>query len=240
MSISCLKSVNCADSSEVIKKALYRLKSDQEGAVLINTFEDQGAKILIANIGDLETAAKVSLKDKIIWMNPNNLKSEEEVLDNLVFELFNFSQIAKIKDLTYESKSVDELVEGLEKLEYLSAIKTKQLVSKILGPNAEFECKHIPETFKHFYALQQLTGHSERIAKRYRPNEVFRGSFAHPLASLDELAREYLHGLLYCFLRGDMEEGLNFTSLRSAVSTQASSDPTCRLVDDCCKTLFPS
>lgn len=232
MSISSLNSVYFGSDSPRIIEILELLEKDEEGRALIQVLNDK--KITIRPSEDDFT--RWSWIKNVIELGPKALKSPADTLAYLIFELNNAIQTFDFQKVILNSKTVDELVEGIERCEYISAIKTNRLVINILGGDQEFFYRHVPESFKHHYALQQILGHSQDIAAKYRPDEPYMGT--HEINKLDQKGKELLYALFYSHLRREDETEYNkYLKIRGAISN-LKDKPNYQQLHTCCVSLF--
>ena len=207
MSIAC-KGRNPSDFfsayPDSMKLTVNKLCSNSDALLLLDSIKKQLGKISI-QIGDCnDQKALWSWKDKRITLSHtlscSNLKAY------CLFELYNASQTTDFERVAKEAESVAVLVEKFERLEHQSALKTQEMTRKIFDPKL---CSDFDYTFREFslhYALQQVLGHSGNIAKKYFPNQRYRGTFCYSLSELTSKEKELLYSLLYLYLRrGDQK-----------------------------------
>ena len=187
-----------------------------------------------------------SWKERTIKIDPKQLKnSEANTIATIVFELCNALQTPRFERMIAKEPNVEDFVRSFEKTEYHSAQLTKELVPQIIGKEADFDFQHISPNFTLHYALNQIDGHSEWIAKAYFPTQSYRGTLHHPLSDLNQYARELLYSLLYCQIRGTTllltgeSTPIGFTQIMCALKASSKTDLTAKKVLECAKDLFP-
>ncbi len=165
----------------------------------------------VGSVG-LEVSDCEGFKAKWCWGDRKILLSSQFFRDteankvaSLVFELSNAFQTSRFKELVRnkDQYGVEAFVRAFEEIEYDSAKITQRIAGQILGSDKVYDFKLISQKFSEHYALNQISGHSEWIAKKYFPEKAYRGTLACPLSELDESARSHLYNLLYFRSLGD-------------------------------------
>jgi len=229
-----------------LESTVSKLFSNEKLQRILQVVERQVGKIKIEVTNCNGNKALWSWKEKTIKLDTSLLNgSAENQLAYLVFELFNALQTSEFKRLVEETSDVEELVLNVEILEHKSALKTKEIIPQIVGESAEFAFKYIDPEFKYHYALDQISGHAEWLARSYFPAQSYRGNLFHPIASLDKKARELLYALLYYKMRktpipkkDKSSQDINFDKIMSALKENSPFDTTTRKVLDCANHLF--
>ena len=191
---------------------------------LLTKIEAQHGKFKIEMADCGECKACWSWKKNTIELDPRLLEdTEANRIAYIVFELYNAFQVAHFQSVIKDYQDVDPL---------------------IIGQDTEFEFKHVSPEFSYHYALNQVTGHSERIATMYFPRQKYRGTLYHPLEALDQSARELLHNLLYCHVRkrGVRLDGqanpVSFDEIVKALENHSKQNPTYKKTLECAASLF--
>lgn len=176
-------------------------------------------------------------KDRVVVLS-REFKELPEIdqIAYIAFELYNLTKGEEFEVLIQGSASVDDLVRAVERLEHGSALQTQELVKKHFGANVDYELKHVAPNFDSFYALEQLKGHSQWIAKKYRPHETFHGTIAETVAKMmpDE------HDSLYSLLHAEHHDPGRFKKLYAALTSASKEDSSWANVYQCAQTIFSS
>ena len=213
---------------------------------LLKTINSQVGKISIEIIAHQKEKALWNWNEKKIKLNASFVSSSREnKIAFLIFEFYNASHTCNFIKLIKNAKNVEDFVKHFEKIEYLSALKTKKVAITILGRCTEFDFKYVYQDFSLHYALQQISGHSEWIARQYFPSKNYRGTLYHPLDKLDIKARKCLYSLLYYYLRDGEKDNknnsgnTNFDTVFETIKKRSSENPICKKVLECAIPLFP-
>lgn len=187
------------------------------------------------------------LKSRTVKIDTSVLKkSEANIIAYIVFELINASKTTDFKAIIANVNDVENFVRSIEQVEYNNGLSTKKIVSKIVGTEADFDFKHICPTFDLHYALDQIKGHSERLAKTFFPSNEYRGTLAYPLKELDRTSKEVLYELFQLKVectagpKGiSKSKSPNFEDFVNALSERAKTDPAkYKKAYECSKALF--
>jgi hypothetical protein len=228
----------------VLESTMSKIFSNEEMQRYMQVIERQLGGINIEVADCRGNTALWSWKKKSIKLDNFLLKgSEENKLGYLIFELFNALQTPEFERLAEKHTDVNQFVLDVEKLEHGSALKTKDIIPQILGENAEFDLKYVDPEFRYHYALDQISGHAEWLAKRYYPEQTYRGTLFHSVTTLDRKTREILYALLYCNNRKTqvskkLDPDLDFDEIISDLNASASSDESSQKALDCANHLF--
>lgn len=173
---------------------------------------------------------------RVIVLSPKfDELSKHDQFAYIAFELYNLAKADRFEKVIQTADSVDILVRDIELLEHDSALQTQELMKRVFKNCVDYELKHVDRNFDSFYALEQLEGHSQWIAKKYRPNEEYRGTIADKLEGLSSEDRETLYALLYAH-RHDPE---CFEELYQAL-TSMSHDSNWAKIYACAEKIFSS
>lgn len=184
-------------------------------------------------------------KERTIKVHPDLLSdSKVNQVAYLVFELFNAMQTQQFEKAIEEAVDVNSFVASFEKLEYVSSLSTQKILLELFAGEAESDFEYICPRFREHYALNQIQGHSEQIARAYFPSESYRGTLYHPLQKLDPIARDLLYCLLYSKITGKPVRikgsirAFNFEEIFSALQRHAGAKDSYQKALDCANHLF--
>lgn len=204
---------------------------------------DQVGKIQI-KIADCEGhPAKWCWGDKTIKLDPKLHRSQADLIASLVFELFNALQTAALEKAVETSSDVEKVVCSIEKIEYNSALLTNAAMKLIRVGDSEHDFSHVSSTFNIHYALNQISGHSEWLAKAYCPDQKFKGTFPIPLSELTQESRQLIGHLIRAKELGSQKivcgKKVGFEDYIDALKQKAGSNDTYKKVLECINSLFP-
>ncbi|CRX37661.1 hypothetical protein [Estrella lausannensis] len=221
-----------------LQPALENLCRHPDAIHILDKVVDLHGKIAIVHGQDYERAATWDWNTKVIALNTQLANSSlANRVTYVLFELCNAAQTEEFIQIINHVQDPEELVRNIEKLEHQSALKTRSIALSIFGEHAEFDLKHIHTDFNLYYALEQISGHSEEIAKRFISNpRDYQGNLYYPLSELHQAARNYLYALLYYNLH---KNDLAFTHFLDILRAGASADDSERKAVDCALLLFP-
>ncbi len=195
--------------------------------------------------GTKEAKALWCWKERMIKIHSDLLKdTKANQAAYLVFELFNVLQTPQFERAVAEAADVDSFVASIEKLEYASALSTQRFFRQHFEKNVEFDFKYVCPNFHEHYALNQISGHSECIARSYFPSASYRGTLCHPLQDLDDTARQLLYCLMYSKMTGKMisvargSKPVGFKEILHALERHAASNDSYQKALECAQDLF--
>lgn len=117
-----------------------------------------------------------------------------------VMEVCNAVFCSRYESVIRSATNIEAYVEGMEFVEFEIVQKASTLIKEIKKKRPELEgCRqiHCFSDFRRYYLVQQLMGHSERYAARYRAlhdeedKTLYRGTWKHPIKTDEE--RQCLH-----------------------------------------------
>lgn len=177
---------------QAIRPVLDTLLTRKEVRKLMQEVVNQLGKISI-EVNEKAAPACWNWKDKKIKVHPTLTQEgkERELISYVIFEMCNAKRTHSFQSLS-RLEDVDSFVEAFERLEHAS-----YLDARALDDNPHFGSF---QDFEKHYSLQQLAGHSERVAKAYFPDSSYRGTLQTPLEELSPeqkaLGKIYLQCLL--------------------------------------------
>jgi hypothetical protein len=177
---------------------------EQLSSPIERIYANPALRALINQIGEIQIKiadceghpAKWCWGEKTIKVDPNLHETEPDMIASLVFELFNAFQTPALKKAVDTKADVEDLVRSIEKIEYHSAILTNAAMKSTCLDGVEHDFFHVSPDFEIHYALNQVAGHSEWLAKTYCPDQKLRGTLAIPLSELDREARQLIGHLI--------------------------------------------
>lgn len=185
---------------KVLEKAVTLVEAIPQVQVLLAKIKLEGG-IGIETSTDLlngDQAAWHSV-NRVILFNSSHIENDSltlaEKIQILTFETCNASRTKifqfLIEQATRGGSNINKYVEDVEKMEHQTALQNDRILKEGadlgLFPNEGFG-KPTSENFHEYYALQQICGHSQRIASRYQtlfPNTplTYSGTVCHLNAS---------------------------------------------------------
>lgn len=157
--------------------------------------------------GDCASTYCVFGERKIV-LTPNEFNNKvgeiyPKAIEAILFEMNNLAQVEKFYDLikNVSQWTPDDFVRNYEKIEYQSALKTKEILRQTFP---EKIWKTIPVAYTHkcfwpHYLLQQLEGHSRRIwekfSDRFPAGSAYLGNWKSPVIDSEE-EKNYLRLLI--------------------------------------------
>ncbi|WP_420420706.1 hypothetical protein [Simkania sp.] len=184
-----------------------------------------------------EHKALCRYEERVIVLGPRfDQLSEPDQFAYVAFELYNLMKARQFEAIIQSSDSVDVLVQNIEQLEHGSALQTQALAREVLGTDVDYELKHVDRDFDSFYAFEQLKGHSQWLAKKYRPQERYLGTIAAILERMTQADKESVYTLLHA-RHHDPER---FEKLYQVLTRASKTDPSWANVYACAQAIFPS
>lgn len=216
---------------KALHNVLDLLVSEPDALQLLNEVKQGQGKIDL----ELGNSTLWDWNRKKIVLNRSLLSSRENLIAYLLFELNNASFTENYIRTRETSQDVHQFVRSFEVFEHRSALKTQKMVRKILGEHSESDFKWIYPHFDFHYAVQQIEGHSERIAARYFPQIVYKGTLKYPLQELNKEERNYLYTLFYHDAR---ENRAQFDRFYSILKDQSVKSGSCQKALECAESIF--
>lgn len=175
-SFECISSYAMRHVDAAAQLAVDFIASDPESSSLLQAAAAQSNPLMIRFQTDLmesEFARYCYANNTIDLSAKLENRSIEQIVPYLVFELNNARQSSRFREIDEMcgKNGLEETVCQIEKCEYASAIETNRLIQKWvneskLSKTAPFF--RILPNFKDHYLYQQICGHSQQIADRYR------------------------------------------------------------------------
>lgn len=129
-------------------------------------------------------------------------ETQEKIVSILLFEFFNAAKSELLRQVVFNKSSIEERVCEIEKLEHDSALQTRDVLS-VIYPENENEFTNIYDDFRLHYIYQQISGHSEWLAKKISGGSAsFKGTLNYPIEDLSERDKNVIQSLFYSHIRG--------------------------------------
>lgn len=134
---------------------------------------DGSIKVEVANRHNTGFGALWDCTDRLISVNGQQTHSKGALICSIIFELHNAATNTQLKALAKLAIrgqiSKDQYVEGVERIEHYNALSTVSILNKgiqmgIFPQNCRWD---IRPNFDEHYQIQQLTNHSQWIARNY-------------------------------------------------------------------------
>lgn len=198
------------ESLKGVVEAIYRLP---EGRKLIEEASQQG-KIRLALDKGAEFEAFWDSGTRTVALNPRKNISDGIRIASIVFELHNAKASNDLVRLTQRALkghvTKEAYVEGIERLEHKNALAAARILKKGITQSFFPQEANWPvfRSFDDHYLVQQITGHSQEIARNY--DAMRQGSYAkpyigtlHTFKGLSEQGKEDL--MRYLGMKNDLE-----------------------------------
>lgn len=152
------------------------IASDPESSSLLQAAATQSNPLMIrfqTDLNESEFARYCYANNTIDLSTKLEDRSIEQIVPYLLFELNNARQSSRFREIdeTCGKIGLEETVSQIEQCEYASAIETNRLLQKWIKegkmPKASPFSRILPN-FRDHYLYQQISGHSQQIADRYK------------------------------------------------------------------------
>lgn len=145
-----------------------------EANVLIEEAQKEGPiELIYQDLPEVNARAMWDALKRKIVINGKFKPDQAKMVHSILFELQNAATTPILNDLTHRAMRGEitkkDFVEGIERIEHQNALKTKHLLEKgiSLGLFPVAARWPVPERFEDHMMMQQSSGHSAFIARKY-------------------------------------------------------------------------
>lgn len=156
-----------------VKEAFEAILAMPEGYALAESVQAEGDFSVQLSRGSIGFEACWNPRSRAIVLNGSHQRSRGSLIRSILFELHNARSNEELLELQRQAAqgelSKESFVEAVETIEYGNVLETSRMLEEGIAMNifprdADYP---IEMGFREHYMLQQLTGHSQQIARSY-------------------------------------------------------------------------
>lgn len=207
------------------QQAMQIIADVPEGKQLLQEVWKNGAvRVEIVRLENEQFEAYWDAGKRLIQVNAVHTRDLAATIRAIVFELHNAKNNARFIDLmtlAYQGRiSVDQYVEGMERIEHQNAIETALILDRGIaqGVFPKETAWLVLRDFEDHYAHQQLGGHSQWFVKQY-PGPRSMANYKGTVKTLAQMSADDRNDLgRYLYIKNDIESPIAEERLRGQAS----------------------